>query len=105
MALESYSEDELHKRFEDLKGLDHHKNDLITELLVRMDNLSNNFQQMSLDHQRETQFNREGQLREQQLQNELRKLKSFMVLPPYHRAWEHKPPIVIRLGKPGTQRD
>ncbi|KAL8749798.1 MAG: hypothetical protein Q9184_006664, partial [Pyrenodesmia sp. 2 TL-2023] len=83
MALQGYSEEALHKRFEDLKGLDHHKNDLITELLCRMDNLSNNFQQMSLDHQRETQFNREGQLREQQLQNKLRKLESFMNRDPF----------------------
>lgn len=35
---------------------------------------------MVLDHQRETQFNREGQLRERKLQDELRKLKAFMVL-------------------------
>lgn len=35
---------------------------------------------MALDHQRETQFNREGQLRERKLQDELRKLKAFMVL-------------------------
>ncbi|KAI4128669.1 MAG: hypothetical protein LQ338_002615 [Usnochroma carphineum] len=38
---------------------------------------------MSLDHQRETQFNREGQLREQQLKNELRKLQSFMNRDPF----------------------
>lgn len=35
---------------------------------------------MVLDHQRETQFNREGQLRERKLQDELRKLKAFIVL-------------------------
>lgn len=35
---------------------------------------------MVLDHQRETQFNRDGQLRERKLQDELRKLKAFMVL-------------------------
>ncbi|KAL8716697.1 MAG: hypothetical protein Q9225_005995 [Loekoesia sp. 1 TL-2023] len=38
---------------------------------------------MSLDHQRETQFNREGQLRERQLKDELRKLQSFMNRDPF----------------------
>ncbi|KAI4168195.1 MAG: hypothetical protein LQ343_006581 [Gyalolechia ehrenbergii] len=81
MALEGLSDHALHERFELLKGAEHHKNDLIMELLRRIDNLSNDYQQMSLDHQRETQFNREGQLRERQLKDELRKLQSFMVLP------------------------
>lgn len=53
------------------------------ELLRRIDNLSNDYQQMSLDHQRETQFNREGQLRERQLKDELRKLQSFMNRDPF----------------------
>ncbi|KAL9003416.1 MAG: hypothetical protein Q9180_009905 [Flavoplaca navasiana] len=38
---------------------------------------------MALDHQRETQFNREGQLRERKLQDELRKLKAFMNRDPF----------------------
>ena len=53
----------------------------IQELLTRVDRLDESYQQMALDHQRETQFNREGQLRERKLQDELRKIKAFMVLP------------------------
>ncbi|KAL9027410.1 MAG: hypothetical protein Q9196_004054, partial [Gyalolechia fulgens] len=83
MALEALSDHALHERFELLKGAEHHKNDLIMELLRRIDNLSNDYQQMSLDHQRETQFNREGQLRERQLKDELRKLQSFMNRDPF----------------------
>ncbi|KAI4189031.1 MAG: hypothetical protein LQ348_003854 [Seirophora lacunosa] len=83
MSLEVLPEHALHQRFEDLKGVEHHKNELITELLRRMDSLSNEYQQMSLDHQRETQFNRDGQVREHQLKNELRKLQSFMDRDPF----------------------
>lgn len=56
-----------------------------------MDSLSNEYQQMSLDHQRETQFNRDGQVREHQLKNELRKLQSFMVLLPAYLLLPNAP--------------
>ncbi|KAL8731381.1 MAG: hypothetical protein Q9166_003473 [cf. Caloplaca sp. 2 TL-2023] len=83
MALDAMSDHELRQRFEMLKGVEHHKNDLILELLSRVDKLEEAYQQMALDHQRETQFNREGQLRERKLQDELRKMKSFMNRDPF----------------------
>ncbi|KAL8827583.1 MAG: hypothetical protein Q9170_006958 [Blastenia crenularia] len=83
MALEGLPDHALRDRFELLRGAEHHKNDLIMELLRRIDNLSNDYQQMSLDHQREIQFNRDGQLRERQLKDELRKLQSFMNRDPF----------------------
>ncbi|KAI4151036.1 MAG: hypothetical protein LQ341_000985 [Variospora aurantia] len=83
MSLDIMPDHALHQRFQDLKGVEHHKNELIIELLRRIDSLSNDYQQMSLDHQRETQFNREGQLKEQQLKNEIRKLQSFMSRDPF----------------------
>ncbi|KAL8805210.1 MAG: hypothetical protein Q9182_002085 [Xanthomendoza sp. 2 TL-2023] len=77
------SDHDLRQRFEMLKGVEHHKNELILELLSRVDRLDEAYQQMALDHQRETQFNREGQLRERKLQDELRKIKSFMSRDPF----------------------
>ncbi|KAL8703815.1 MAG: hypothetical protein Q9201_003010 [Fulgogasparrea decipioides] len=73
----------LRERFELLKGAEYHKNELIVELLRRLEKLDIDYQQMALDHQRETQFNREGQLRERELREELRKLKAFMNRDPF----------------------
>ncbi|KAL8715390.1 MAG: hypothetical protein Q9220_000723 [cf. Caloplaca sp. 1 TL-2023] len=83
MALEGTTQDELHKRFEWLKGAEHHKNELITELLSRLDGLNNEHQQTTLDHQREIQFNRDGQKRERDLREEVRKYKSLMSRDPF----------------------
>lgn len=44
-----------------------------------MDNLSAEHEREKLDHARETQFNREVQLREQRLQSEIRSCKDLMV--------------------------
>ena len=103
MSLEHIPDDGLRERFELLKGAEHHKNELITvsqhcddhcywqcgllsqatdseqELLRRLDKLDIDYQQVALDHQRETQFNREGQLREREMKEELRRLKNMMV--------------------------
>ncbi|KAL8895583.1 MAG: hypothetical protein Q9192_003548 [Flavoplaca navasiana] len=83
MAYKTKSDHELRQHFEMLQGVEHHKNELILELLSRVDRLDESYQQMALDHQRETQFNREGQLRERKLQDELRKLKAFMNRDPF----------------------
>ncbi|KAL8874829.1 MAG: hypothetical protein Q9198_006729 [Flavoplaca austrocitrina] len=83
MAYKTKSDHELRQHFEMLQGVEHHKNELILELLSRVDKLDESYQQMALDHQRETQFNREGQLRERKLQDELRKLKAFMNRDPF----------------------
>ena len=69
----------LRQRYELLKGAEHHKNALIEELLRRLDELTDDFRQEKLDHARESHFNREIQLHEEQLQEELRRCKAFMV--------------------------
>ncbi len=69
----------LRNRYELLKGAEHHKNALIEELLRRMDELTEDFHQEKLDHARESHFNREVQLKEIQLRDELRKYKAIMV--------------------------
>lgn len=103
ISLKEMPNHELRERFELLKGAEHHKNELIAvsplylrqtrlsngqpadtkqELLRRLDRLDVDYQQVALDHQRETQFNREGQLRERELREELRRLKALMVRSP-----------------------
>ena len=69
----------LRQRYELLKGAEHHKNALIEELLRRLDELTDDFNQEKLDHARESHFNRGVQLQEIQLQEELRKYKALMV--------------------------
>ena len=69
----------LRNRYELLKGAEQHKNALIEELLRRLNELTDDFNQEKLDHARESHFNREVQLQEIQLREELRKYKSLMV--------------------------
>lgn len=69
----------LRQRYDLLKGAEHHKNTLIEELLRRLDELTEDFHQEKLDHARESHYNRENQLQEIQLQDELRKYKALMV--------------------------
>ena len=69
----------LRQRYELLKGAEHHKNALIEELLRRLDQLTDDFNQEKLDHARESHFNRDVQLQQIQLQDELRKYKALMV--------------------------
>ena len=71
----------LRQRYELLKGAEHHKNALIEELLRRLDQLTDDFNQEKLDHARESHFNRAVQLQQIQLQDELRKYKALMVRP------------------------
>ncbi|MCJ1265236.1 hypothetical protein MMC22_005111 [Lobaria immixta] len=71
--------DALHEQFALLRGAEQHKNALIEELLRRLDKVTQDFHQETLDHARESQYNREGQLRERQLNNDIRHLHSLMV--------------------------
>ena len=50
-------------------------NILCKRLLEELVQLKENYEQEQLDHRRESQCNRDGQLREQKLNEELRKLK------------------------------
>lgn len=69
---------DLNNEYIKLKGVEEHKNLLIEELLRRHDKLSEEYEREKLDHARETQFNRDGQLREQRLQAELRSCKDLI---------------------------
>lgn len=100
----------MYAEYEMLKGVEQRKNILIEvkcfhvigtpaadnekELLRRYDQLSEAFEREQLDHARESQFNRDVQLREQRLQKELRGYKDDMV--GYHGVyriecpgWDH----------------
>lgn len=71
--------DVLRQRYELLKGAEDHKNALIEELLRLLNELTDDFNQEKLDHARETQYNRDVQLKQMQLLEELRKYKAHMV--------------------------
>ncbi len=53
--------------------------DIKQELLHRLDKVNEDFKQEILDHSREKQFNRDIQIRELQLQEEIRSMKGMMV--------------------------
>lgn len=95
----------IYAEYEMLKGIEQRKNNLIEvkhhslspkvgpltadneqELLRRYDQLSEAYEREQLDHARETQFNRDVQLREQRLQKELRGYKDDMVCDPSLRG-------------------
>ncbi|MCJ1388175.1 hypothetical protein MMC18_001020 [Xylographa bjoerkii] len=71
--------DEIHDlqlSFEKLTGTEHAKNRLVDELLKRLRILSQDLEQEKLDHDRESHFNREVQLRVKELKDELRLVKA-----------------------------
>ena len=91
----------LHQVYQNLRGAEQHKNSLIEvlacrfnnfisnmkqELLHRLDKTNDDFKQEVLDHSREKQFNRDVQLRELQLQEEIRSMKAMMVSSSMNRA-------------------
>jgi hypothetical protein len=49
------------------------------ELLQRVTTLENSFQQEKLDHERETRFNRDIQLHEMELMDQISRIKTIMV--------------------------
>ena len=84
--------------YELLRGTEHAKNALIEvggfclpenvlserltssqQLLTRLEQLNDFYQKELLDHERETAYNRDGQLREKKLYEELRKTKAETV--------------------------
>jgi hypothetical protein len=48
-------------------------------MLFRLEGTEKLLEQVRLDHEREARYNREQQLRENQLQDQLRKVQSLMV--------------------------
>ena len=57
------------------------------DMLYRLDATEKLLEQVRLDHERETHYNREQQLRETQLQDQLRKVQSLMVHTPPRKAF------------------
>ncbi|KAI9736187.1 MAG: hypothetical protein M1834_001072 [Cirrosporium novae-zelandiae] len=75
--------DGLFARYEDLKATDNSKNQLIEELLYCLNALDQDFQREKLDHDRERHYNRDGQVREQALQKEIRMMKANLERDPF----------------------
>ncbi|KAJ5398035.1 hypothetical protein N7509_006148 [Penicillium cosmopolitanum] len=70
-------------RYRHLSAVDQQKNQLIEELLKRVTDLENSFQQEKLDHERETRFNRDIQLHEMELMQQIHQIKSIMDREPF----------------------
>ncbi|KAJ5803229.1 uncharacterized protein N7503_005679 [Penicillium pulvis] len=70
-------------RYRQIGALDQQKNQLIEELLQRVTDLENSFQREKLDHERETRFNRDIQLHEMELMQQISQIKNIMDREPF----------------------
>ncbi|KAJ6144760.1 hypothetical protein N7470_008655 [Penicillium chermesinum] len=70
-------------RYRELSSLDEKKNQLIEELLQRVASLEEDFKQEKLDHARETRFNRDIQLHEMELMQQISQIKTIMAREPF----------------------
>ena len=70
---------ELRTYYERLRGTENAKNELIEDLLKRLDVLNQEHQQIKFDHAREIEYNREVQKREVLLKDELRLFRTMIV--------------------------
>ncbi|KAJ4509760.1 hypothetical protein HRR83_006918 [Exophiala dermatitidis] len=66
-----------------LRGLEEEKNQLIEDLLLQLETTQSQLDRLQLDHSREAQFNREGQIRENALHEQLLQVKTIMDRSPY----------------------
>jgi hypothetical protein len=57
--------------------------------LYQLESTQNQLERLQLDHSREAQYNREGQLREEAMRDQLTTVKAVMVLLPYFRTWTY----------------
>ncbi|KAJ5347664.1 hypothetical protein MYU51_003573 [Penicillium brevicompactum] len=71
------------ERYRQLSALEQQKNEFIEELLQRVTALENSFQQEKLDHERETRFNRDIQLHEMELMDQISSVKNMMGREPF----------------------
>ncbi|KAI9801591.1 MAG: hypothetical protein M1825_003270 [Sarcosagium campestre] len=74
---------DFHRRFQLLKDSEGAKNQLIEELLYKCDALSHNFQQLSLDREREVYYNRDIQKVKSELEADIRRMKASMDRNPF----------------------
>ncbi|KAJ5690590.1 hypothetical protein N7462_004982 [Penicillium macrosclerotiorum] len=80
-------------RYRQIGALDQQKNQLIEELLQRVTDLEASFQQEKLDHERETRFNRDIQLHEMELMQQISQIKTIM---------DREPFVVVMLDGEGV---
>ncbi|KAM5476318.1 hypothetical protein MauCBS54593_001003 [Microsporum audouinii] len=77
------SAQEFFNRYEQLKAIEQTKNHLIEDLLNRITELEDAYRQKLLDHDREAKFNREVQIHEMELMEQLTRFKSAMGQEPF----------------------
>ncbi|KAJ5697951.1 hypothetical protein N7488_011635 [Penicillium malachiteum] len=70
-------------RYRQIGAVDQQKNQLIEDLLQRVTELENSFQREKLDHERETRFNRDIQLHEMELMQQIAQIKNIMDREPF----------------------
>ncbi|EAW19178.1 CCCH zinc finger protein [Aspergillus fischeri NRRL 181] len=78
MEAQAYAE-----RYRQVMTIEQTKNSLIEELLQRVAELENALQRQKLDHEREKHFNREIQIHEMELMNEITRMTALMHREPY----------------------
>ncbi|DAA73113.1 TPA_exp: CCCH zinc finger DNA binding protein [Trichophyton benhamiae CBS 112371] len=83
MAPVSAQAQEFFNRYEQLKAIEQTKNLLIEDLLSRITELEDAYQRERLDHDRETRFNREVQMHEMELMEQLTRFKTAMDQEPF----------------------
>ncbi|OOO10990.1 hypothetical protein OAory_01074600 [Aspergillus oryzae] len=71
------------ERYKQLTSIEDIKNNLIEELLQRVTELEDAYQQERLDHERETRFNRDIQLHEMELMDQISRIKTIMDREPF----------------------
>ncbi|EER42013.1 C-x8-C-x5-C-x3-H type zinc finger protein [Histoplasma capsulatum H143] len=74
---------EFFQRYEQVKAVEQSRNELIEDLLRRVAELENAYQQTRLDHERESRFNREVQMHEIELMNQITAMESVMEQEPF----------------------
>ncbi|PLB51129.1 hypothetical protein P170DRAFT_382370 [Aspergillus steynii IBT 23096] len=80
------------ERYKQLAAIDQKKNTLIEDLLQRVTELEEAYQQEKLDHERETRFNRDIQIHEMELMDQVSRMRNIM---------EREPFIVVLLDGDG----
>ncbi|GFF33219.1 hypothetical protein IFM46972_03817 [Aspergillus udagawae] len=78
MEAQAYAE-----RYRQVMSIEQTKNSLIEELLRRVVELENALQRQKLDHEREKHFNREIQIHEMELMNEITRMNELMHREPF----------------------
>jgi hypothetical protein len=78
MAANKYARN-LRQRYLDFRAVDQQRNGLIEELLERLETLEEEYEIAVLDKARESDYCREGQRRERDLQADIRRYKSMLV--------------------------